>query len=449
MKPGLDIVIADGWRTPVGHVNSKISHLSAEELMATTIEEIMTRSKLDPDLLDGVIVGWVGQGSNAPNIARVATLKAGLPLKCVAFTEQVNCVSGMDTIASAARRIVMGEGEIFLAGGTESMSQMPYTIRGDRSHKGIRTLEDIRKNWDHLLEMEGIDLEDCLLEGLVDPIKKINMAATAEILAQINGITREEQDEYAIQSYAKSLKAIERGFYKSHVFGMKDRDGEDMLDDENPILRAKFVDDPSKLHKMLKLFDNKVLSIEEFYKQNKQYLNGTKYEAGKTVGTVTPFNACPRSDGAAGVLVTTLERAQKENLNVIGRLAGWSFAGIDPGLMAKAPAYSTDLVLKKMDHKFEDLDIIELHEAFAAGCLAIFKEGNKEFGHDWQSKFDEGRINRNGGTLAIGHPLAASGTRIVLNVCHALKEDTKAKLGMVTACAAGGIGGSMLIEKFA
>ncbi len=447
MKQGLDIVLAAGWRTPIGHVNGKISHLSAEVLMAKTIQEIMQRSKLDPNLLDGVIVGWVGQGSNAPNIARVATLMAGLPEKCVAFTEQVNCVSGMDTIASAARRIYMEEGEIYLAGGTESMSQMPYSIRGDRSHKGIRTLEDIKKNWDHLLQMEGIELEDCLLEGLVDPIKKINMAATAEILAQIHKISREEQDDYAVKSYAKAIQGIRRGFYKSHVFDLKDREGAIVDHDENPELRERYVEDPSKLSKMLLLFDNHMMNFEEFFKQNKSYLNGTSFVPGKTHGTVTPFNACPRSDGAAGVLVTTRKRAEKENLKIIARLVGWGFSGIDPGLMGKAPAYSTDAALKSVGRTFKEVDIIELHEAFAAGCLAIFIEGKEKFGHDWRAKYEEGRINRNGGSLALGHPLAASGTRIVLNCAHALNEDPKAKLGMVAACAAGGVGGTMILEK--
>lgn len=447
MKPGLDIVLADGWRTPIGHVNGKVSHLSAEALMAKTIEEVMSRSKLDPDLLDGVIVGWVGQGSNAPNIGRVATLKAGLPLKCVAFTEQVNCVSGMDTIYSAARRIAMGEGEIFLAGGTESMSQMPYTIRGDRSLKGIRTIEDIKKNWDHLLEIEGVELEDCMLEGLIDPIKKINMAATAELLAQIHKISREEQDDYAVKSYAKGIEAVRRGFYDSHVFEVVDSKGEKLFRDENPELRERYVKDPSKLSKMILLFDNKYMNFQEFYKQNQSYLKDVPFVEGKTHGTVTPFNACPRSDGAAGVLVTTLEKAEKENLNVIGRLKGWGFAGIDPGFMGKAPAYSTEVALKKAGIGFEEVDLIELHEAFAAGCLAIFDEGKEKFGHDWKSKYDQGQLNRNGGSLALGHPLAASGTRIVLNCCHALKEDSKATFGLVAACAAGGIGSSMIIEK--
>lgn len=449
MMMNKEIVLADGWRTPIGHVNSSLSHLSAEELMAKTIQEVMNRSHLDPKLLSGVIVGWVGQGSHAPNIARVATLMAKLPDQCVAFTEQVNCVSGMDTIASAARRIVMDEGDIFLAGGTESMSQMPYSIRGDRSHKGIRTLEDIKKNWEHLLEQPGIVLEDCMLEGLVDPVKKINMAATAEILAQIHHISRKEQDDYAVQSYDKTLKAIRRGFYQSHVFEIPGREGKPLAHDENPELREKYVKDPSKLHKMILLFDNQQLNFEEFYRQNKSYLNGVQYQKGITQGTLTPFNACPRSDGAAGVLVTTRERAEKEKLNIIGVLRGWGFGGVDPGLMGKAPAFSTSVTLKRLGIDFKQLDVIELHEAFAAGCLAIFIEGQKNYGHDWKAKVEEGRLNRNGGTLALGHPLAASGTRIVLNLCHALKEDPKAKLGMATACAAGGVGCSMVVEKAA
>lgn len=441
------IVLADGWRTPVGHVNGVLSNVNAEFLMARTIQEIMKRSQLSPDALDGVIVGWVGQGSNAPNIARVSTLMAGLPHKCVAFTEQVNCVSGMDTIASAARRILLGEGEIYLAGGTESMSQMPYSIRGDRSVRGIRTLEDIKKNWAHLLEMPGIELGDCLLEGLIDPVKKMNMAMTAELLAQIHHISRDEQDRYAIQSYANALKGIRNGFYNTHVFPMEGRDGMPIDHDENPELREKYVQDPSKLHKMIALFENEYITMEKFYQMNAPYLQGIPYQPGVTQATLTPFNACPRSDGAAGVLVTTRKRAEKEGLHIIGVLRGWGFGGVDPALMGKAPAFSTDIALKQTRLNFNDMDVIELHEAFAAGCLAIFVEGKKHFGHDWQKKYDAGLINRNGGSLAIGHPLAASGTRIVLNLCYEMRRDPKARLGMAAACAAGGVGCTMIVEK--
>src|SRR6185503_14117119 len=180
-----------------------LSHVSPEHLMTLTINALLAKTTLYPHAVDGVMAGWVGQGSHAPNIARIAVLMSHLPEKAHAVTLQANCVSGMEAISSAARHIIMGEGELYIAGGTESMSNFPYAIRGDRSMKELRSLETVRGNWPSLLDHEGI----CIEEGLNDPVRNLNMAATAEVCAQMYSIDRKSQDDYAVETYRRCLVA--------------------------------------------------------------------------------------------------------------------------------------------------------------------------------------------------------------------------------------------------
>ncbi len=227
------------------------------------------------------------------------------------------------------------------------------------------------------------------------------------------------------------------------------RDGETVLErDENPFLREQFMKAPDKIAKAPLLFDNEAMSIKKFYEMYKEDLQGTVYKEGETKATVSPFNACPRSDGAAVVLVTTEQKAKELNLPILAEIKGWALYGVNPAQMGIAPAYSTGKLLKDLNLKFEDLDLIELHEAFAATCLTIFKLGEENFQHKWRKKWDEEKINRNGGTLALGHPLAATGTRIILNLAYEMKRDPNIKIGMAAACAAGGIGGSIVLKRY-
>src|SRR3990167_1599074 len=174
------IVLCDGVRTPIGHISKALSKITPEELLKLTIEGLLQKTSLYPHAVDGVIAGWVGQGSSAPNIARIALLASGLPEKAHAITVQANCVSGMEAVFPAARHILTQEGELYIAGGTESMSNFPYLIRGPRSAKELRSMDAVKENWPHLWENKEIEITDCIEEGLTDPVEHINMAATAE-----------------------------------------------------------------------------------------------------------------------------------------------------------------------------------------------------------------------------------------------------------------------------
>ena len=199
------IVVSSGVRTPIGHMAKSLSGVKAEELMQMAIESLLKKSRLPKNAVDGLIVGWVGQSFSAPNIARVALLNCGLPDKAQAVTVQNNCISSIESIAAAARFIRCGEGELFIAGGTECMSRMPYTIDGSRSAKELRSFETVKSKWASLLESPEVSVVDSLEEGLTDPVKKINMAAIAEVCAQMYGISRQAQDEYAGESFRRAI----------------------------------------------------------------------------------------------------------------------------------------------------------------------------------------------------------------------------------------------------
>jgi len=441
------IVLCTGIRTPIGHLAKSLAEFSPEDLMGNVIRELVKKAKLDPEHVDGVIVGWVGQGSHAPNIARIAALKAGrLPEKSHSLTIQANCVSGMESICCAARHIVLGEGDLYIAGGTESMSTFPYAIRGPRSARALRSLENLKKEWATLWDHPEIAITDTMEEGLTDPIKKLNMAATAEVCAQMFGISRQEQDRYAHESFRRCEEAEEKGFYKSHVMPVMSQ-GQEVLDtDEYVGLRKNLIKKPEMFEKAPTLFNSEGFTIKDFYEKFGQFISGKTYAPGDEA-TVTLFNSCARSDGAAALIVTHEEMAKDLGLEILGELKSWAYYGINPAHMGIAPAFATQTALDRAHLKFSDLDQVELHEAFAATCLSIFKVGKEKFGHEWRKLWDAERVNPHGGTIPLGHPLAATGTRIVLNLLYALKENPSGRFGLATACAAGGLGGAILVEK--
>ncbi len=442
------VVICGGVRTPIGHLAKGLAEYLPEDLMESAIRGVLDKTSLSPQAVDGVLVGWVGQGSHAPNIARVSLLKAGVPERAHAFTVQANCISSMETVASAYRHIVMGEGQLYLAGGTESMSTFPYAIRGSRANKMLRSIDAIKTNWSDIPGMEDICLTDTTEEGLTDPIEKINMAATAEICAQIYSVSREEQDEYALHSYKHALEAEKSGFYHTHVTPFM-KNGKVVLErDEYPFLREGLVSKPKMLSKAPLLFDGPSYRLQNFYQDNARHLKGKKFVEGKTKATVTLFNACARSDGASVLVVASEEKAKELGLDILAEIKSWGFWGSNPAYMGISPVFATSLALEKAGLTFSDLNQIELHEAFAATCLSIFREGKDHYQQNWEEAWQQGKINANGGTIALGHPLAATGARLLLNLVYGMASNSKNQFGLATACASGGLGGAIVLERY-
>lgn len=441
------IVLCGGARTPIGHISRSLSSLKPEDLMVMAVNAALERTKTPKDAVDGLIVGWVGQSFSAPNIARVTALKAGLPEKSQTVTVQNNCVSSIEAISAAARFILAGEGTLYVAGGTEVMSRMPYTIEGSRAAKALRSLDTVKAKWGELMQTSDVAVVDSIEEGLTDPVKKINMAGTAEVAAQMYDITREAQDTYARESFRRAIEGWNKGFYQTHV-QTAGSNGSTILDkDEYPFLREDLVAKPQMMAKAGALFDNSAYTIKDFYRDFGTYVEGGKTADTANKGSVTLFNACGRSDGAAAVIVTTEKRAKELGLEIMAELKGWGFAGNNPAHMGVAPALAAPIALERAGVKFEQLDQIELHEPFAATVLAIFKLGKQKYGHDWQAKYDAGALNPHGGSIALGHPLGATGARLMLNLLYALKANPKSKYGMLAACAGGGVGGAIVVEK--
>ncbi len=396
-----EVVIVGGVRTPIGSHGGAFRTLTAQHLAATVFREVIDRVGIDPKLFDDVILGCIGQQSDAVNIARVAGLLAGVPVSVPGYTVQRNCVSGMQSITSAFQAIQAGDGEVYLCGGTESMSTSPYVVRGAR--------------WG--LKLRHDTFVDTLWEGLTDPVCSQIMGLTAENLAMMYDISQEDQDKFAVQSHQKAFRATRMGRFRDEIVPVRvskkvagqEVAFEDIVQDEciNPTLNAR-----------------------------KAALYPTVFKKG---GTVTPANACPISDGAAAVIVMTADKARELGLKPLATIRGYAYAAIPPEIMGLGPAYSVPRALDRADLKLADIELLELNEAFAAQSIAVGME-LEEQGWDWS------KVNVNGGAIALGHPVGCTGTRLMVTLLHEMiKRDLS--LGLITACVGGGMGGTIVVER--
>ncbi len=396
-----EVVIVAGVRTPVGKHGGAFRDLPAQHLAAIVIEELLKRTQIDPNLIDEVIFGCIGQYSDAPNVARVAALMAGVPVHVPAYTVQRNCASGIQAITSAYQAIQAGDGEIFIVGGTESMSTAPYCVRGARWGLRLRSTEFI----------------DTLWEGLTDPLCGQIMGRTAENLAMLYGITREEQDKYAVQSHRKAFMATRMGKFKEEIVPVtvpKKAAGQEVA--------PEIVSEDETI--------NPGLTVERAALYPPVFMKG---------GTVTPANACPISDGAAALLIMTEEKAKALGYEPMAYIRSYAYAAVPPEIMGIGPAKAIHLALKKAGLELKDIDLIELNEAFAAQVLAVGREMEK-YGWDWD------KVNVNGGAIALGHPVGCTGAKLTVTIIHEMKR-RNAQFGLVTMCVGGGQGGALILER--
>ena len=398
-----DIVIAGAVRTPIGAHGGALRSLRAQDLAAIVFRAVFERTGVDPAALDEVILGNIGQPSEAANIGRVAALMAGVPMEVPGFTVGRNCASGIQSITSAVQAINAGDGELYLVGGTESMSNIPYIIKGAR--------------WG--LKLRHAELTDALWEGLTDPIAGQIMGRTAENLVERYEISREEQDEYAVKSHKKAFMATRMGKFKEEIV---------------PVEVVKKVAGQEVARETITQDEciNPALSVQ------KAALYPAVFKEG---GSVTPANSCPISDGAAAMLVMTAEKAKELGVEPEARIVAYAYAALDPAYMGLGPAYAIPKVLKRAGLKLEDIDVIELNEAFAAQVLADDIELKRQ---GYELNFDI--VNPNGGAIALGHPVGATGSRQVATLLPELRR-RNARYGMVTMCVGGGQGGALILEN--
>ena len=396
LKPN-DIAIVSGARTPMGRYCGKLRDFTAMELAAIASKCAIQRAGLEPAEFDHAVFGNAQQTSgDALYGARHVALQAGLPIETPALTVNRLCGSGMQAIVNGAQMLQLGEAKLVLAGGMESMSQAPHVIRGARWGFGLG---------------EG-KMEDSLMVALLDTYCGLYMANTAEIYAEQQGITREAQDEFAMRSQATADAAYKAGRLQEEIVAvqLKDKRG-------NPTGESFSEDDHRRPQTTL------------------EGLAKLKPAFGKN-GTVTAGNASGIVDGGAAVVLMPIEEAQRRNLKPLGRIVSWGIAGVEPRVMGRGPVPASRMALEKAGLKLGDIDLIEVNEAFAAQYLAV----EKELG------LDRNKVNVNGGAIALGHPLGATGTRLVITLLYELRRRKK-KYGLATACIGGGQGIAMIVES--
>jgi acetyl-CoA acetyltransferase family protein len=397
LKPG-DIAIVSGGRTPFGRYCGKIKDYTAQELGAVAAKAAIDRAGIDAKEFDHVVFGNAQQTTgDALYGARHVGLKAGLPIETPALTVNRLCGSGMQAIVSAAQMIQTDEAKIVLAGGMESMSQAPFCIRGR----------------DGFTLIPGGRMEDSLMVALLDSYCGMQMASTAELYAEQQGITRQAQDELALRSQQRADAAYKEGRIPEELTPV-------------PLRNSKGEPTGEQL-------------AEDDHRRPQTTMEGlAKLRAsfGKN-GTVTAGNASGIVDGGAAVVVMSLEQAQKRNLTPLGRIVNWGIAGVEPKLMGRGPVPATKIALQRAGLTLDYIDLIEVNEAFAAQYLAV----EKELG------LDREKVNVNGGAIALGHPLGATGTRLVITLLYELRRRKK-KYGLATACIGGGQGIAMVVESF-
>jgi len=390
-----DIVIAAALRTAIGKFGGSLAKVSAPELGATVIRALLAHARLEPEQIAEVILGQVLSAGSGQNPARQALIKSGLPNSIPAMTINKVCGSGLKAVMLAAQAVRCGDADIVIAGGQENMSASPHVLLGSRD--GFR-MGDAKL------------VDSMIIDGLWDVYNQYHMGTTAENVAKQYGIARSQQDEFAVASQNKAEAAQKAGKFKDEI---------------TPVLIAQRKGDPL------------AFAADEFIKAatTLESVGGLKPAFAKD-GTVTAANASGLNDGAAAVLVMSAQRAAQLGLKPLARIKAYASSGVDPAIMGMGPVPASRRCLEKAGWKSADLDLMEINEAFAAQACAV----NKEMG------WDTGRINVNGGAIALGHPIGASGCRVLVTLLHEMAR-RDAKKGLASLCIGGGMGVALAVER--
>lgn len=394
-----EVVVVDGLRTPVGNFGGALKGMTAQELGRVVVAELLSRMKIDPAVFDEVVGSCAGQSSDAPNIARVIALTAGVPKEVPAYTVHRNCASGIQAIVNAAQSIMLGDADAILVVGTESMSGAPFLNRDLRFGQRLRHSAMI----------------DTLWEGLNDPVCNQLMGGTAENLVTEFNLSREDMDAYAANSHKKAFRANREGRFNDERM---------VVNVPKKVMGKEVASEPFAQDE----------GIDPTLNVQKLALYPTIFK--KEGGTVTPGNACPMNDAAAALVMMTKEKALELGYTPLATIKGYAFAGLEPERMGLGPAYAMPKALKKAGWELDSVDLFEINEAFAAQILAC----QQVFPIDLE------KLNVNGGAIALGHPIGATGLRITLTL---LKEMARrgSKRGVASLCVGGGMGAAVCFER--
>lgn len=430
MSNSRDVVIVEGIRTPFAKAGTVFKNVHAKDLGRSALKELLQMTNLDPKSVDEVIIGNTGSPSDSVNISRVVALNAGIPLEVSAHTVHRNCASAMESIATGFDKIKAGMADIVVAGGTESMSDMPLMFQRSFANK-FGEFAMAKTIGAKLAALQKIKLKDlkpriAIMEGLTDPFVGINMGQTAEIIAKDFKISRKEQDEFAVKSHQKAVAAQKSGRFAKEIapYYLGPDYKKVISDDVGP----RDGQSMEQLAKLKPFFDKKF-------------------------GTVTPGNSCPITDGAAMVLLMSREKAQSLGYKPIVSIKSYAFRGLEPERMGLGPAYATPHALKRAGLELKDMGLIELNEAFAAQVIACMKAmESDQFAKDKLGlskavgSIDPEILNVNGGAIALGHPVGTTGTRLILTMMKEMQLKS-VQFGLATLCIGGGQGGAMILER--
>ncbi|GAA0757070.1 MULTISPECIES: acetyl-CoA C-acetyltransferase [Clostridium] len=390
-----DVVIVSAVRTPIGSFGGSLSKFTAVDLGVFAAKEAIKRAKINPEEINEVLIGNVLGSGLGQNIARQISVKSGIPVEVPSMTLNKLCGSGLRSITLAVQEIMLGDADVILCGGTESMSNAPYIIPSARFGQ----------------RMGHGKLVDTMIEdGLTDAFNKYHMGITAENIAEKWNISREEQDKFAVESQRKAIEAQELGKFNEEIVKIEipNKKGEPSIFDKDEYIKPGVT-----LEKLSKL-----------------------KTAFKKDGTVTAGNASGINDGAAILIVMSKEKADNLGLKSLATIRGYGSAGVDPSIMGYGPVPATRNALKKANWTVKDLDLIEANEAFAAQSISVVND----------LELDLSKVNVNGGAIALGHPIGCSGARIVVTLLHEMQR-RDAKKGLATLCIGGGMGTAILVER--
>ena len=391
-----EVVIASAVRTAIGSFGGSLKDVPAVELGATVIKEALNRANIKGEQVDEVIMGNVIQAGLGQNVARQATLKAGLPNEVPAMTINKVCGSGLRAVSLAAQMIKAGDCDVVVAGGMENMSQGPYVLKTSR--------------WGQRMG-DGKMVDTMINDALWDAFNNYHMGVTAENIAKQWNLSREEQDAFSAASQQKAEAAIKAGKFKDEIVPVviPQRKGEPKVFDTDEFPR--FGTTPETLAKLRPAF------IKD--------------------GTVTAGNASGINDGAAAFVIMSAEKAEELGVKPLAKIVSYGSKGLDPAIMGYGPFHATKKALEEANLTIEDMDLIEANEAFAAQSLAVAKD----------LKFDMEKVNVNGGAISLGHPVGASGARILTTLLYEMDKRKDTKLGLATLCIGGGMGTALIVEK--
>jgi acetyl-CoA C-acetyltransferase len=389
-----EVVIASACRTPIGSFNGSLSSLPAPKLGAVVIDEALKRANVPKEMVDEVIMGCVLTAGVGQAPARQAAIFAGLPTKVECMTINKVCGSGLKAVMLATQAIKLGDADIIVAGGMESMSNAPYIL--DKARTGYRM-------------GHGQLIDSMIKDGLWDVYNDFHMGNAGELCARECNISRQEQDEFAVLSYKRALEAIEKGYFKEEIVPVKvpqPKGGEVIVDEDEEPKRVNF---------------EKIPQLKPTFDPN---------------GTITPANASKINDGASALVLMSKEKAEELGVKPLARIVAYSSAAKDPAWFTTAPVDAIEKVLKKAGMRKEDIDLFEVNEAFAVVALATSKLGGIPIE----------KMNIHGGAVALGHPIGASGARILTTLLYAMKRKN-AKFGLAAICIGGGEASAVIVEK--